>query len=69
MPNNLPALTPIGRGYSLQLSWIMLDARTLTRTIPSTGEELLVHVGQASQAAEKVVYFVIPSEARNLSSI
>jgi hypothetical protein len=26
-------------------------------------------VEQASQAAEKVVYFVIPSEARNLSSI
>src|ERR1700692_2708089 len=28
-----------------------------------------IPVGQASQAAEKVVYFVIPSEARNLSSI
>jgi hypothetical protein len=26
-------------------------------------------VGQASQAAEKVVYFVILSEAKNLSSI
>jgi hypothetical protein len=26
-------------------------------------------VAQASEAAEKVVYFVIPSEARNLSSI
>jgi hypothetical protein len=26
-------------------------------------------VAQASQAAEKVIYFVIPSEARNLSSI
>jgi hypothetical protein len=28
-----------------------------------------VPAGQVSQAAEKVVYFVIPSEARNLSSI
>jgi hypothetical protein len=30
---------------------------------------LAVLVSQASQAAQKVSYFVIPSEARNLSSI
>jgi hypothetical protein len=40
---------------------------------PSNGlreaRALRLPVEQASQAAEKMVYFVIPSEARNLSSI
>jgi hypothetical protein len=35
--------------------------------INSPGETWLVLQGKASQGAEKVVYFVIPSEARNLS--
>jgi hypothetical protein len=39
--------------------------KTHGRDWNSEGKE----VEQASQAAEKVVYFVIPSEARNLSSI
>jgi diketogulonate reductase-like aldo/keto reductase len=40
MPNDLPPLAPIASGYSQSASWIILDARMLTRIIPSTGEPL-----------------------------
>jgi hypothetical protein len=35
----------------------------------TTGESNTALVAQASQAAEKVIYFVIPNEVRNLCSI
>jgi hypothetical protein len=40
---------------------MLLESRRHTRSA--------IRVGQASQTAEKVIYFFIPSEARNLSSI
>jgi len=42
MPNDLPALPPIGPGYAHSVNWIILDAPMLTRTIPSSGEALPV---------------------------
>ena len=43
MPNGLPALgDQIDRSYPQRRSWIILDARMLTRTIASSGEALPV---------------------------
>jgi len=42
MPNGLFRLAPIDPSYLQSLSWIILDARMLTRTIPSSGEALPV---------------------------
>src|SRR5271169_4725232 len=42
MPNDLTALAPMGSGYAPWRSCIILDARMLTRTIPSSGEALPV---------------------------
>jgi diketogulonate reductase-like aldo/keto reductase len=42
VPNDLPALASIDSSYPRWKSWIILDARMITRTIPSSGEALPV---------------------------
>jgi diketogulonate reductase-like aldo/keto reductase len=42
MRNDLSAFKPIRSGYPQSRGWIILDARMLTRTIPSSGEALPV---------------------------